>query len=72
MFLAVWHGYHLGYFVLFFMEFVIILWERKASDEERGWETGEGESAVTRMWEEGREVYGLCDVATVGGADCCF
>ncbi|KAF0297208.1 Lysophospholipid acyltransferase 5 [Amphibalanus amphitrite] len=29
MFLAVWHGYHLGYFVLFFMEFVIILWERK-------------------------------------------
>ena len=32
MFLAVWHGYHLGYFVLFFMEFVIILWERKVSD----------------------------------------
>ena len=33
MFLAVWHGYHLGYFVLFFMEFIIILWERKVSNE---------------------------------------
>ncbi|XP_037075411.1 lysophospholipid acyltransferase 5-like [Pollicipes pollicipes] len=29
MFLAVWHGYHLGYFVVFFMEFAIVLWERK-------------------------------------------
>lgn len=29
LFLAVWHGYHLGYFFVFFLEFLVVLWERK-------------------------------------------
>jgi len=29
LFLAIWHGYHSGYFVVFFQEFIIIYWERK-------------------------------------------
>lgn len=29
LFLAVWHGYHLGYFIVFGMEFLILFWQRK-------------------------------------------
>lgn len=31
MFLAVWHGFHSGYYMTFFMEFVIIHFEKEVS-----------------------------------------
>lgn len=31
LFLAVWHGFHLGYYVCFFMEFIVMLFEKDVS-----------------------------------------
>lgn len=40
LFLAVWHGYHLGYFLLFAFEFACVIAEKQVCFCEDGGETG--------------------------------